>query len=522
MNTHVPNGQRTSAGGHRTASHFNKRDGNRAPKNSEPKRGLDNSNKDVFADLAREANSSVALRFFQGSSSEQPMTVGFSLKTLSPEEVATHVRISPFNPRHADEGAKDIMPLAKDIRKNGQIEPVWAHERDGKYYVLNGSRRTFATQYLGAPLVLLITKARLKDSQLKIIAESLANTKELSLVEKGAIFANMMAAKPDMKLDDIAAAKSVSRTLVSLALKAHFLPDYLKNPFNSPTSIGKPTILKLNEIHETVRAAKESENDNKPEDCKLSEAATLFQIEVSRINGDDIKVDFEERERAKLKKTHDRKVDKLRKAYETKVARIKKQAEENNTSLPTIRDFCPIKDAPAFSYEGISETKLNSLVLKKIVSTFNKSTLSNLLNQTQEEPNASNSESSDAITENDLDADVIDIRTSRIVAGHKFDGKVSTFSVKNLSKPAKDVMVDVHRGAVKSFTDARSKMSEEEKAVYKDFLKLIGNVEYGKDMTSKEKGRYANIFMNILQEARESENEEQVGKTDQIDKQMVQ
>lgn len=447
---------------------------------------------------------SIKLQLLTGTS-EKRVTAYFHLLTLEADAVRQFVDVSPFNPRFKDdEAAKEIRPLVKDIKKNGQVEPVWAYKRDGKYYILNGSRRLTATSILNRELILLVTDAHFTDQQLELIANSLANTKELSLMEKGRIFHSMMEARPDMSIEDVAKAKSVSRTLVRSALDAFLLPDYIKDRFNSPSSLGKPAVTKLTKIVNTINRAKErklkqsSTSEERQQALDLYNQANRLIINLHEIDSDDIMIRLTEEHTEKFKFSRRAQIEKIK----------SKLLEDGVEYIPSVHD--PKDELPELE---LSDTKVNSLVIKEIMTVYKSSDLYASLSKANFVDEHTNEKL------NTLGTDHIDVQTSRIVSGHTFNNDMSTFVVKNLSTTAQKTMLTIHRGAITSITDARTPMTDDDKVVYKQMLKIIGETDQSNSMSSKEKGKIASALMNIVKTAvqeKDTESDVKVNESDPL------
>lgn len=445
----------------------------------------------------RRANSSAIRLSLLTGSSEKQVNADFNLITLDQNAVRQFVDISPFNPRFKhEEGARDITALVKDIKKNGQIEPVWAYFKDGKYWVLNGSRRLTAVTYLDRDLNILFTSYPFSDNQLQIIALSLSNTKELSLMEKGATFYAMMQARPDMTLEDVAKAKGVSRTLVKSAIDAFTLPDYIKDRFNSPSTLGKPAVDKLAKIANTIETVKNSHNA----DLSLVNAANDFICSIYYVDSDRIIEALTRDSQEKYRFKYHLLTEKLKSKLEKKNIEFDPKLHKVELEKPDL-DF--------------SDTKINSAVIKELLSLYKESDFYKLLQ--------SNKTVNDQLQkeENDLGVDVIDVETSRIVSGHSFNNATSTFVVKNLKPSAQELLLTVHKATISSLVDARTPMDDHERDIYKKMLKVIGSTST--EMSSKEKGKLASVLMNIIKTAEplKSEPNLEIVTNDQTDEKEI-
>ena len=196
----------------------------------------------------------------------------FAFLTLDQHFVSSHVIVSKYNPRDQQNVSITVLnELMADIKKNGQLEPVWAYEEDGKYHVLSGSRRLRATSLLDIPLRMQLIKHTLTPAQAMDIAIALATTKELSFLEKGRIFSDLEESRKFKSLRDIAKYKGVSPTFVSEAIKAYRLPQSLKNCFPNASSLGKPICKSLEVIADAMRiAANTNLNDLRQFELDLS------------------------------------------------------------------------------------------------------------------------------------------------------------------------------------------------------------------------------------------------------------
>ena len=183
----------------------------------------------------------------------------FDLVTLSKEELTSTVRVSEYNPRNQGYLSQtSLASLRKDIKdKGGIIEPAWAYSAGGYINLMDGSRRWRVAVMDGYEIKVWVTKSHLTPEQIKSITESFSQQKELSLIERGALYQKWLDDGLFEDKQSIAAAELKSATIVTRALQAFNLRDSLKNCFTDPTTFGASLIYKLYKISKVMN---ESEN----------------------------------------------------------------------------------------------------------------------------------------------------------------------------------------------------------------------------------------------------------------------
>lgn len=218
--------------------------------------------------------------------------IKFDVVTLSKEIIHTHVKVSPYNPRNQQFLTPDsVEALRKDIEEHGQIKPVWGHQKEGLYYILDGSCRLKVSIILDRPLIAFITSNDVSEDELKHIAHSLSKSKALSLMERGALYQEWLDTGFFKKASHIAQAESVSGTLVSSALQAHNLKFEFKSCFIDPVTLGRPAIVKLTSLQKKI------------EKLQTADQMRFYQKLTTTIDCEEIQHDMEMAlyEQAKLK-----------------------------------------------------------------------------------------------------------------------------------------------------------------------------------------------------------------------------
>ena len=109
--------------------------------------------------------------------------------TLSPDEVKVNVSISKYNPRILTSvNDRHVFQLSENIKRNGQLMPVWAYMSEGKYLILDGSRRKRATTDANLPLNIKLIEGDFTEKDLRRIAHALAMSEGMSFIELAAIW----------------------------------------------------------------------------------------------------------------------------------------------------------------------------------------------------------------------------------------------------------------------------------------------------------------------------------------------
>ena len=137
----------------------------------------------------RKSTVSMWVRAETGKSSKRTEVV-FELVTLSKQQLSSTVRVSKYNPREQRFlSIESLASLRADIRdKGGIIEPAWAYSKDGYLELMDGSRRWRCAVMDDHELKIWVTKSALTPQQIKSITGSFSEQKELSLIERGAMY----------------------------------------------------------------------------------------------------------------------------------------------------------------------------------------------------------------------------------------------------------------------------------------------------------------------------------------------
>ncbi|MCZ2798940.1 ParB N-terminal domain-containing protein [Vibrio alginolyticus] len=180
--------------------------------------------------------------------------VVFDLVTLSKDELTSTVRVSEYNPRNQGYLSQtSLASLRKDIKdKGGIIEPAWAYSAGGYINLMDGSRRWRVAVMDGYEYKVWVTKSNLTADQINSITESFSQQKELSLIERGALYQKWLDDGLFEDKQSIGAAELKSATIITRALQAYNLRDSLKNCFTDPTTFGASLIYKLHKISKTM------------------------------------------------------------------------------------------------------------------------------------------------------------------------------------------------------------------------------------------------------------------------------
>lgn len=206
----------------------------------------------------------------------------FNVITIPKEMIHTHVKVSPYNPRNQTYlTIKSVEELRKDIEERGQLKPVWAHQKDGIYYILDGSCRLKVLTLLEKPIMAFVTNDDVSEAYLKSIAHSLSKSKSLSLMERGALYQEWLDTGFFKRTSHIAQAEGVSATLIGSAIQAHNLRPEFKACFLDPISLGRPAIMKLHSIQKEL---------NKK---LLPEQVAFYQELTTKIDCEEINHDME-------------------------------------------------------------------------------------------------------------------------------------------------------------------------------------------------------------------------------------
>ncbi len=257
--------------------------------------------------------------------------------TLSPDEVKVNVLISPFNPRILSSvNDRHVFQLSENIKKNGQLMPVWAYKHEDKYYILDGSRRKRATLEADKPLNIKLIEGEFTDKDLRRIAHALAMSEGMSFIELAAIwFKEIEDLKTEGKFESVSEyckERQLSKGMVSEALRAHQLPESLKNVFPRITSLGRARFTELFKVADIMQQAIEKGD--------IYSVRKFEDMLLTEVDVEEITYELESKEREKLRADYQRRLIKAQKTENAQAKLDGREAEEVDVEqrVPEVSD----------------------------------------------------------------------------------------------------------------------------------------------------------------------------------------
>ncbi|EGQ9745861.1 hypothetical protein FWP33_25545 [Vibrio parahaemolyticus] len=231
--------------------------------------------------------------------------------TLSPDEVKVNVSISKYNPRILTSvNDRHVFQLSENIKRNGQLMPVWAYMSEGKYLILDGSRRKRATTDANLPLNIKLIEGDFTEKDLRRIAHALAMSEGMSFIELAAIwYKEIEDLKAEGKFESISEyckERKLSKGVVSEALRAHVLPESLKNAFPRITTVGRARFVELFKVADLMQKAIDNGEIYK---VRKFEDNLLTEIDI-----EEIIYELESKEREKCRADYQKRLIKAQRA----------------------------------------------------------------------------------------------------------------------------------------------------------------------------------------------------------------
>lgn len=144
-----------------------------------------------------------------------------------------HDRLSEFV---TVENCRDAI---QSFRKNGQLQPVLGRPVNGRrfdYELVYGARRRFVAEYLGLPLLVLVTEITDREAILALDAENRTRS-DISPVERGLSYRAWLDAGLYPSQRALAAALGVSKSYVSRAISFAAIPGEVLSAFGHPGAL---------------------------------------------------------------------------------------------------------------------------------------------------------------------------------------------------------------------------------------------------------------------------------------------
>jgi DNA-binding TFAR19-related protein (PDSD5 family) len=277
--------------------------------------------------------------------------------TIAANDIPVNVQISEFNPRILTSvSSRHISRLAKDIKENGQLMPIWVYQRADKLYVLDGACRKRAVQENKSDLKAKLITGDLDDNTLRRIANSLAMSEGMSFIEMGRVWAkqfdDLNAGDKKVSLRKFCSDNKLAMSMVSDAIRAHKLPESLKSVFPRITTLGRGAFTKLGAINTLM---------TKATDAGRYDLVSRFENEIL------IEIDVDEIEYNHIN-------DVKRKIHESYLKqKVAAQLEENAKAVEEERDAI-IVDIEKPEAE-VSDAEINRIIFQKIDEILNESGL---------------------------------------------------------------------------------------------------------------------------------------------------
>ncbi|MCQ1058389.1 hypothetical protein LRP52_23950 [Photobacterium sp. ZSDE20] len=182
----------------------------------------------------------------------------FDLITLEPDQLGNAIDVSDLNPRNQTYVASTlaVADIEEDIKTHGQIMPAWGYldKNTGETIVVDGSRRLQVALRNNLPYTIFRANKKPPEEQLKVFANSLSKTKELSLLERGEVWAKWIDSQQFNSYVAISKIEGISDTVVRVGVLASKLPEEIYICFTDPTTLGRPNLAKLINIYRKLDA----------------------------------------------------------------------------------------------------------------------------------------------------------------------------------------------------------------------------------------------------------------------------
>ncbi|WP_435277316.1 ParB/RepB/Spo0J family partition protein (plasmid) [Psychrobium sp. nBUS_13] len=196
------------------------------------------------ASLLTSGNSTIELKI-----SDDQLAV-FELITVQSSEIEDKTFVPDQNGRDPKFVTQEsVEDLSATMVKRGQIVPGIGYlNENGKIAVLSGSRRRFSCLSVGIPFKIYVTKLIVEDEDAKYLADITNLSKPLSLIEQGRKYTHQIETKVYKNARAIAEAEGITPSMVSMAISASKIPEFLIDLFPHLTQLGRPTITTLRSL----------------------------------------------------------------------------------------------------------------------------------------------------------------------------------------------------------------------------------------------------------------------------------
>ncbi len=242
----------------------------------------------------------------------------------------------------------DLLP---SINEDGQNTPALAQKITNTVNdesieiieVIDGSRRRAACKLAQKDFYVYVSRSIFDADESEKLTKTANFTKTISFLEKGEKYLDYLNSRKFKSCTEIAENEKVSNAIVSQAVKAAKLPDWILSIFPAPSELGKTTFTKIHKIFENI--APENEISIQKE---INETKKTFKIgrETNPISSnnaalkalDVICQSFQDVQPLTMKKLNDNKT-----IYKLNVNKDKIKLEFNKTSddtLKKLKAFC--------------------------------------------------------------------------------------------------------------------------------------------------------------------------------------
>ncbi|WP_342609070.1 hypothetical protein [Vibrio tritonius] len=174
----------------------------------------------------------------------------FELVTIPAGRILTDTIVDECNERNQEfVNRLSVIEMAKSISDRGQTYPAIGYRNGDKINVIDGSQRRFGCHVAEVDFLIYVSDSVFSNEVISETSEATNVHKRRSLIENGrkwkAEIANGQETGAYKNATDFANKNSITRSLLTDALKAANLPDWLISTIPSPADLGRPNIIKL-------------------------------------------------------------------------------------------------------------------------------------------------------------------------------------------------------------------------------------------------------------------------------------